>query len=86
MKEPTGIAFHTQRSQPVPAHRLPEAPPRAAAAHPIRLLHRWHGCRGRIMMIGRGGGGIRVRRRLDYGYGCSRVRGARIQPALEIKA
>lgn len=38
MQEPAGVALHAQAPQPVPAHRLPEAPP----------SHGIHSTRGRV--------------------------------------
>jgi hypothetical protein len=43
MEEAAGVAFHAQAAQPVPAHRLPEAPPPQPRVAPYSALRCWAG-------------------------------------------
>ena len=89
VKETAGVAFHAKASKPVPTYSLPEAP-----------SPRLHVRRTRVAAVvgggvsGAGAGGCGVRRschcgslivRWDRCHGGARVRGPRVEAALEVE-
>lgn len=86
MEEAAGVSLHAQAAQPVPAHRLPEAPPPQPRVAPHSAL-RCCACSrcGHVGVGGCTGGGIcmndvRPRRRGSVGSGTG------VQAALEVEA
>lgn len=88
MKKPTSVTFHTKTTQPVPANRLPEAPPPRMVWYRRRRMvgSRPGGRRGSVVGIGRGGGGRSGGIGLDRGVGGGGHTGARVEAALEVEA
>ena len=85
MQEPARVTLHAQAAQPVPAHRLPEAPPPGdvAAAHGV---HRGRGGSGGASVRHRGGGRGGVVRDEGAGGGGGGGGGGGVEAALEIEA